>query len=322
MRVFEFIALPSPLRARYLRSKLFSLIPASQKIWDNKILKQSEILLEGLKSSHVEGSSYLVCVPDIRCGIGHILAEWNAGYTLANLLNAEFVSLPIPQYWDELLDFNAIALSFRNSKWKFRSIKRMYLPYIAFSTGPNEWDAYSAKLYKRINSEQLVYVLYDGQNLFDHSSSREYLRNRMWNSKLMKVFREVSKEEAIKMGGLKQLAVHIRRGDIVANPRWSNRIVPTSWYKEQIENICSSSNSKWCVNVFTQNLKEDLNEELAGDWKLRIFNNHDARESFARISLADAIVGSKSGFSYFSALYSRSHRSIFPRNFWHDTSAL
>lgn len=322
MRLVDYMALPAPLQNRYLRRRIFSSFPIFKDYWDKKVLASFLEFCSIDNGSTKQSDTYVMSIPDIRCGIGHVLAEWNTGLIMAQQVGAKFISLSLPHYWDELLNFNEVALPFDRNFDHIKSIKRIRLPYVPFSSGPEKLNKLCSQLIQLRPQEAVLYLLYDGQNAYDHTSTREFLRKQFWGTSLSDNIRKTVQAEMLSLGVSMNLAVHIRRGDIVSNPRWQERIVAINWFRDQIEKITAKSSVRFCVDVFTNAEDTDIVSGLSGDWKLRVFNKLEDRESFGRIACADIIVGSKSGFSFFAALLSKAKICCFPKGFWHDTEKI
>ena len=117
------------------------------------------------------------------------------------------------------------------------------------------------------------------------------------------------------------VAIHIRRGDIVAAKdinanhaiRWLNNDYFVSVLKNTLDII--TTNKKVTIYLFSQGLQSDFNEFKKFS-NLKYCLDMGAKDSFLHMVYADVLICSKSSFSYMPALLNKGTK-IVPKDFWH-----
>jgi hypothetical protein len=118
------------------------------------------------------------------------------------------------------------------------------------------------------------------------------------------------------------IALHVRRGDIVVNEanrntnlemRWQNNQYFKTVLKTVIEYI--QPGKRIAIYLFSQGKREDFPEfeQFSG---INFCLDMDAQDSFLHMVYADLLITSKSSFSYKPALLSKGIK-ICPGDFWH-----
>lgn len=322
MNLKTFSKLPIPLKKRLLLARLIRWFPLLEKWYLCRIRNQLARRLKNTSSNADKQATkiWVLSVPSLGSGIGHILSEWNAGLMLSDALNARHVSLPLPKTWAELFGVNDLFVDYKTVSHELKKCRKVYLPNFPYGNKPHNFQRL-VRLAKRLDVDQdTVFVLYSGQNAYDHSPSSVKLRSRFECTDLYRQYKRKIDEEN---GGqaIKRIALHIRRGDILTGPkRWQMRVAPLSWYRQQVESVVSSLGSKCSVDVYTQGEADDILKEMQGPWDTRDFSDLNAAETFVRIADSEIIIGSMSGFSYFAAIFGRARVVRFPENFWHGFS--
>jgi hypothetical protein len=109
------------------------------------------------------------------------------------------------------------------------------------------------------------------------------------------------------------IAVHIRRGD-VSNLQNSDRYLPTTYFKEIIDNLLQQSPGA-NVCIFTELTPGNKEEFNIFSPNIKIISGGDVLTTFEHLSKADILITSKSSFSYLAALYNEN--TVMYTNFWH-----
>ena len=322
MKVKTFIELPNLLKKRLLIGCLIKWFPILEVLYLRWIRNTLVRKLNASSSSPVRQASqvWVVSVPSLTSGIGHILSEWNAGLMLADALDAKHVSLPLPGVWAELFEVNDLFVNYDTVKHELKKCQKIYLPKLPYGRCPQNFHRlirFAKRLDLRRNT---VFVLYSGQNAYDHSPSSAKLRSRFVCTELYRQYKSKIDEEN---GGqaVTRIALHVRRGDILTGPaRWQMRVSPLSWYRQQIESVIGNLGSNCTIDVYTQGSAYDIIEEIRGPWATRNFSDLNAVETFVRMAESEIIIGSMSGFSYFAAIFGKASVVHFPEEFWHGFS--
>lgn len=319
MGLKTFIKLPYLLKKRLLFGRFIKWFPILEVLYLRWI---RNTLARRLKASssptkRQECKVWVVSVPSLTSGIGHILSEWNTGLMLAEALDAKHVSLRLQGIWADLLGINDLYVDYYTVRHEIRKCQKIYLPILPYGHCPQNFLRL-IRLAKRLDLRRnTVFVLYSGQNAYDHSPSSAKLRSRLECTDLYRLYKiKIDKENGGK--AVKRIALHVRRGDILTGPaRWRMRVTPLSWYRQQIESIISDAGSCCTVDVYTQGSANDIIEGIRGPWVIRNFSDLNAVETFVRIANSEIIIGSMSGFSYFAAILGKASIVRFPQGFWH-----
>ena len=320
MRIEEFIALPRLLKYRSIRGRVYGAFPQIKARRSSMVERRFRTRLSAPKKRAGDCRRYILVVPSIRDGIGHSLSEWNAGFMAAQAIGGRMVSIPLPARWDALFQFNQLALSYADFRLEVARFEKVHVPYFPFGQSGEPYADLLQQLETFPLEKDTLFVLCDGQNAFDHSASAKVLSKHYRKSakfqELAVRFQRTREEE-----GKKRLALHIRQGDILSgHAHWQARFVDFEWYLEQVHSIIGDRPGDWIVDVFTQGDISPFMQQLdACGYAHEDGSTLGDLETFFRISQADAIIGSRSGFSYFAALFSCANPRIFPEDFWHGT---
>ena len=322
MKVKTFKELPNLFKKRLFYGRLIKWFPILENWYLCWIRNTLARRLKASSSAPVRQGIqvWVVSVPSVTLGIGHVLSEWNAGLMLADALDAKHVSLPLPEIWEELLSLDDLFVNYETVKHELKKCQKIYLPKLPYGRYPQNFQRL-IRLAKRLELHRnTVFVLYSGQNAYDHSPSSAKLRSRMECSDLYRQHKSKIDEEN---GGqaVTRIALHVRRGDILTGPRrWQMRVTPLSWYRKQIESVISNVGLNCTVDVYTQGSADDIIKEIRGPWVTRNFSDLNAVETFVRMAESEIIIGSMSGFSYFAAIFGKASVVHFPEEFWHGFS--
>lgn len=275
-------------------------------------------------------SIYITHVPNEGAGIGHQISNFNNGVFCAKLLGVKF-AYPgfVDKKWDEFLGFGQGEKSLAQLKkegYKFRT-----LPYF------NESEASLDVIRKIISS-------YGGQKVvfkinLDQFYQRQYdvipfIKGKFESAKARENDSLIYNPEHI------NIAVHIRRGDIVVGQTNKDASLTKRWltmeyYEDIIKDIYSALNgdvnSRFAnipllidnkkkgapidIYLFSQGNEEDYRTfEKYGN--VHYCLDMSPMDSFLHMVRSDILVISKSSFSYKPALLADGIR-ICPEHFWH-----
>lgn len=265
-------------------------------------------------------NAYLTARPNPGAGIGHQMANWIAGYWFARYFDLKYAHTPFSNInnpftsnqWDSFLGFGndeAQASELINSGWK-----KVVLPLF------NEFDENQVNIIRRIISsysgEKVLFYLEQDQFYHDQYGvmddiKRKFNRIHDRNSEKLKYDRNEM-----------NIAVHVRRGDIVQksgenNPNLTMRWLDNNYFINALKYTLSIINTDKDIHVylFSQGEKEDY-KEFEEFTNVTYCLDMGAQESFLHMVYADALITSKSSFSYKPALLSDGIK-VCPKNFWH-----
>jgi hypothetical protein len=181
-----------------------------------------------LASGRQEGRRYLTTIPNHLCGIGHSSTEWNTAYQWAPRLGLEFVNTPMREPWASFLGFGAAARTWADVMRTERPVI-VRLPYIDWGPGRDSCASLQSVVDAIHSPRNLLFVLADGQNCYDHTANASQQRSD---------FQAHGRWQHLpdhRESGRLNVAVHIRRGDIVAmksrgQGNWQQRFVEADWF--------------------------------------------------------------------------------------------
>lgn len=266
------------------------------------------------------GQLYMTARPNPKAGIGHQIANWIAGYWYAQFFGIKYAYTPfsdvknpfIPNAWDKYLGFwyeETQAKELLQQRWK-----RVVLPLF------NETDTMQISTIRKIISS------YQGQKVVFYLEQDQFLRDQFLVSDAIKKkfyrLHPSNDEKLIYDKDEFNVAVHVRRGDIVQkdgknNPNLTMRWLDNNYFVNAIHSALGIMNTKKRIHfyVFSQGQKDDY-PELQDIPNTTFCLDMDARNSFLHMVMADALITSKSSFSYKPALLNKGIKFC-PKNFWH-----
>lgn len=257
---------------------------------------------------------YLTQEPNHGAGIGHQLANWNSGYYYAKVFGLKYAYSSFPnKMWDEFLGFGQAENSVEQLVKK--GYKKRKLPY--FNENSEEEKQLICDIIDSYDGEKIVFVLGLDQVYSRQCDVMEDIRYKFEHA----VARQ--KDKLIYNPDCLNIAVHIRRGDIVIgqennDPALTKRWLDTEYYVHILKKIQVELQKKgivYKIYLFSQGEKADFSE-LGQVSPVEFCLDMPPRESFLHMVKADILITSKSSFSYKPALLSRGLR-ICPEHFWH-----
>lgn len=162
------------------------------------------------------------------------------------------------------------------------------------------------------------------------SGDSEYASTRDW---FLNAYNRARQKSPIELGldpSRLNIAIHIRRGDLLPGRQFSdlsNRMLPDLWYKTVLDIIGKNLPKNLSIHVFSEGLNGEYRSENGTpfSWRTKYANtNHDVIEhidssflhTFHHLMHADILIGSKSGMSHLAGMLSNQIK-IMP-NMWHS----
>lgn len=271
--------------------------------------------------SQASGTVYLTQVPNEGAGIGHQMANYIGGYHYAQVFDVPHAYPGFKDIkWERFLGFGEGEVSIQELRKQGYKMHR--LPYFD--------EVKDAELIRNIIAS------YQGKKIILQTELDQFYQKQYEViPHIKKKFEEASarKEETNPYDASKiNIAVHIRRGDIVAGQTTGEASLTKRWltndyYENVVKNLCNliregkfeslgiSKDKEIELYLFSQGDSKDYQsfEQYA---KVNYCFDKDAMESFLMMVRADFLVTSKSSFSYKPALLSDGIR-ICPPDFWH-----
>lgn len=126
------------------------------------------------------------------------------------------------------------------------------------------------------------------------------------------------------------IAVHIRRGDLLPGRQFSDlssRMLPDAWYLEILNTILRNTQKKLAIHIFSEGRNGTYHSEsgLPFSWKTYFQNtphevyehiDSDFMSAFHHLLHADLLIGSKSGMSHLAGILNQQTK-IMPK-MWHS----
>lgn len=279
------------------------------------------------KKSADDGLShiYLTQIPNEGAGIGHQLANYNAGLYFASFYGVKFAYPGFKNKdWESFLGLGENEVSVRALRKKGYKILR--LPYYE-----NDADCEMVRnIIASYSGQRVVFLNELDQFYKEQYGVAEYVKKK-FNSA-----RARSKDKLIYDEKQLNIAVHVRRGDInvgsSADNNLKKRWLDNDYYENVLENtikriseddrfvsLIGKNNCRLAVYIFSQGSESDFESfkrfEKYGD--LHFCLDMEEKASFLHMVRADLLITSRSSFSYKPALISDGIR-ICPPGFWHD----
>jgi len=256
---------------------------------------------------------YMTAIPNQGAGIGHQIANWISGFWFARNFNCQFAHTQFPNSsWEKFLNFGSGEATV-NDLVENQGYKKVHLPLFD-EYDRNEIERIS-KIIASYQGKPIVFVLEYDQSYKDQFGICEEISNKFYEIHERPVGSEELKETF-------HIAVHVRRGDIVAgqkngninlNMRWQNMEYFESVLAKVVECLGDMPNIE--IEIFSQGKIEDFS--CFKKFRKIIFQlEMGAQESFLRMVKADLLITSKSSFSYKPALLSKGIK-VCPKDFWH-----
>ncbi|MEO5682383.1 MAG: hypothetical protein ABIQ88_07055 [Chitinophagaceae bacterium] len=261
---------------------------------------------------------YIAERPNYGAGIGHQLANWNAGLYYAQLFKQGFAHFPFSnKKWEFFLGFGENETD-ANALLRDRSFKKVRLP--RFNSESETERVLIDKIIHSYRSKKVLFILAQDQSYMRQCDTAPFLSAKFFNATARK------DNQLFYDGANFNIAVHIRRGDIAASKNtastdWEERWLNNDYYVAIVKQVLAVLNTHQNVHIylFSQGVKEDFAEFL------QFSNMHycldvNAYDSFLHMVYAEMLISSKSSFSYKPALLSKGIK-ICPGNFWHSYPA-
>lgn len=298
--------------ARRLREEIVSFLsnkriyPLMYQSWWHARFRRS------VRASH--NKNFLTAVPNPGAGIGHQMANWIAGVRFAREFGLCFAHTPFSsEKWESLLGFGEEEVTAKELVYlqKYSAVR---LPIF------DEFNASEVARVKKIiasyTGEKVLFLLEQDQGFRDHFQVMDTLQKKFYTSKSRKM-------DLIHFSPANyNIAVHIRRGDIVDGHEKNDPSVSLRWLDSgyfinvlasTLMNLRTAKPVK--IYIFSEGYREQFVEfEKMGNTQLCLDMN--AYDSFLHMVNADLLITSKSSFSYKPALLSRGIK-VCPRHFWH-----
>lgn len=254
---------------------------------------------------------YYAARPNPGAGIGHQMANWIAGLWYAKQFGLKFAHLPFSTpRWEEFLGFGIGEKSVR--ELKKQGYKTRKLP-LFHENNATEMEL-NRKIIQSYAGEKVVLIAEQDQFYRDQYGVMDELKQKFYQAPARK------KEHLIYSLENFNIAIHVRRGDIMADPNNPNlvmRYLSNDYFEKVLRQVLENIHITKPVHIyfFSQGKPEDY-PEFAHFPNLHWCLDMNAQDSFLHFVYADLLITSKSSFSYKPALLNNEIK-VCPRNFWH-----
>lgn len=257
--------------------------------------------------------SYLTARPNPGAGIGHQMANWIAGYWWAKQFGLRFAHSPFTkQEWESFLDFGRNETTV--AELKKQGYKTVLIPLF------DEMNDMEVERTKKIISsyanKKVIFVCEQDQSYRNQFGVMHEIQEKFHGAEIRENERLIYDKANF------NIAVHVRRGDIVAgqtnkNPnlllRWQNN----DYFTTVLANALSLIETDKQVHIFlfSQGTENDFLDFKTFE-NLHFCLDMNPQNSFLHMVYADMLITSKSSFSYKPALLNNGIK-VCPANFWH-----
>lgn len=266
------------------------------------------------KRSHLKDpeNHFFTAIPNRGAGIGHQLANWIAGYWFAQNFGLKFAHIPFSsEKWENFFCFGTGELTLTELINKGYKIKR--LP--RFDENNEKEVSLIKAIIASYQGNRIVFIAEQDQFYKDQYGIMDVLKQKYYSAPARKSERILFDKKHF------NIAVHIRRGDIMSdptNPNLTMRFLANDYYEKVLEQIISRTETSKPIHIwlFSQGEPDDYKEFK------RFKNIHwcldmNPQDSFSHMVYADLLITSKSSFSYKPALISNGIK-VCPKDFWHS----
>jgi hypothetical protein len=265
------------------------------------------------KKNHSNGFCYYTAQPNKGAGIGHQVANWIAGYWFTQQFGLQFAHIPFSsEKWESFLGFGegepSVADLFK------KGYKKVRLPLF------HEYNEKEISLNKKIiasySNQKVVFVAEQDQSYSKQFGVREVIKQKFNAVPARKKDKIIFDIESF------NIAIHVRRGDIVIGQENQNSNLLLRWqgndyFEKVLKTVIANvkTTKPVAIYLFSQGEEKDF-PEFNKFANLRFCLDMNAQDSFLHMVNADLLITSKSSFSYKPALLSDGIK-VCPKDFWH-----
>lgn len=256
---------------------------------------------------------YFAARPNPGAGIGHQMANWIAGFWFSEQFGLKFAHIPFSNVeWEDFLGFYQDEKTMKELKNEGYLIKR--IP--KFDEANSDEVATIKRIIDSYKGKQVVFLAEQDQFYQEQFGVMERLQEKFYKAPARK------NDKLIYDNSCFNIAIHVRRGDIVQkpgedNPNLSMRYQSNDYFINALKTVLEYLKEQNNIHIylFSQGVEEDFQD-------FRVFENihfcldMGAQDSFLHMVYADALITSKSSFSYKPALLNKGLKFC-PANFWH-----
>lgn len=254
---------------------------------------------------------YYTARPNPGAGIGHQIANWIAGLWYAHQFHLKFAHTPFstPQ-WDEFLGFGVGEKTVMELKKEGYKTRRLPL----FNENKAKEIKLNFQIIQSYNGKKIIFVAEQDQFYQNQYGVINELKHKFYSAPARKNDQLIYSKENF------NIAIHVRRGDIMAdptNPNLAMRYLSNDYFEKVLQQVIKNIKTNKPIHIyfFSQGSPNDY-PEFAQYSNLHWCLDMNAQNSFLHFVYADLLITSKSSFSYKPALLNNGVK-VCPKNFWH-----
>ena len=256
---------------------------------------------------------YFAARPNPGAGIGHQMANWIAGFWFSEQFGLKFAHIPFSNVeWEDFLGFYQDEKTMKELKNEGYLIKR--IP--KFDEANSDEVATIKRIIDSYKGKQVVFLAEQDQFYQEQFGVMEQIQEKFYKAPARK------NDKLMYDSSCFNIAIHVRRGDIVQkqgedNPNLTMRYQSNDYFVNALKTVLEYLKEQKNVHIylFSQGKEEDF-QDFEAFKNLHLCLDMGAQDSFLHMIYADALITSKSSFSYKPALLNKGLKFC-PANFWH-----
>lgn len=263
------------------------------------------------ENSIQNNSCYYTARPNPGAGIGHQIANWIAGFWYAKQFQLRFAHIPFstPQ-WENFLGFGIGEKTIEELKRQGYTIRKLPL----FNEYNNAEINLNKKIIQSYAGKKVIFIAEQDQFYRNQYGVIDDIKRKFYNAPAR------MKDHLIYSPQNFNIAIHVRRGDIMddpSNPNLTMRYLSNDYFEKVLKQVLENIHPQKNIHIyfFSQGDPENY-PEFTHYSNLHWCMNMNAQNSFLHLVYADLLITSKSSFSYKPALLNNGIK-VCPKNFWH-----
>lgn len=255
---------------------------------------------------------YYAARPNPGAGIGHQMANWIAGLWYSRQFGLKFAHIPFstPQ-WEKFLGFGVDEEPVKELKKKGYKIRKLPL----FNEKRPKEIALNKNIIQSYAGKKVVFIAEQDQFYKAQYEVMNDLKHKFYTAQARKDDHLIYSKDNF------NIAIHVRRGDIMAdpsNPNLAMRYLSNDYFEKVLRQVVDNIHISKPIHIyfFSQGTPNDY-PEFSTFANLHWCLEMNAQDSFLHFVYADLLITSKSSFSYKPALLNNGIK-VCPRIFWHE----
>lgn len=264
------------------------------------------------KKNADSNTCYYAARPNPGAGIGHQMANWIAGLWYARQFGLKFAYLPFStKQWDDFLGFGEGETTVAELKHKGYKTRRLPL----FDENNKKEVELNKNIIQSYAGRKVIFIAEQDQFYRVQYGVMDDLKRKFYSAPARKNDHLIYSKDNF------NIAIHVRRGDIMAdpsNPNLAMRYLSNDYFEKVLRRVVDNIHTLKPIHIyfFSQGTPADY-PEFKTFKNLHWCLDMNAQDSFLHFVYADLMITSKSSFSYKPALLNNGIK-VCPKNFWHE----